>query len=360
MLSITDPLRLQAEGYEFLSNRRMKGYDPEITPLGTLFRERVAVLAGPELAAAFYNDDLFTREDAIPAFVQDTLFGRSGIQTLVGPSHLSRKRMFLQVLQDRDSSDLVRRVAANWDAACANWAGHSQSSLHESAARILFISVCEWLGVPLPPQEISTKTNWMIAMVDGFLPLGARHLRARLARRHAEHWIGELVTQWRLGLVPVGQRFDGLAAQGGERLDEHTLVVELLNLIRPVTAVSWYVTFAAHALQQWPEHRPRVVDPQFRLAFINEVRRYYPFVPFIGARAARNNEDADYVYPRELWRCSMSTANTTLHCGGTSLRPLSLSGSSRESTNRSCLSLRGVVTSQMGIGVLERTSRSPS
>jgi fatty-acid peroxygenase len=46
------------------------------------------------------------------------------------------------------------------------------------------------------------------------------------------------------------------------------------------------VSFAAHALHGKPEFCTRVAtDPAFTLAFVHELRRFYPFVPLLGARA---------------------------------------------------------------------------
>ncbi|EFL37606.1 cytochrome P450 152A1 [Streptomyces griseoflavus Tu4000] len=66
--------------------------------------------------------------------------------------------------------------------------------------------------------------------------------------------------------------------------------MELLNVVRPTTAVAWFVAFTAHALHTWPEHRAPLAegDPPFTAAFAHEVRRFYPFVPFLGGLAARD------------------------------------------------------------------------
>ncbi|MFI5841846.1 cytochrome P450 [Catenuloplanes sp. NPDC051500] len=65
--------------------------------------------------------------------------------------------------------------------------------------------------------------------------------------------------------------------------------VELLNIIRPTAAVSWFVTFMAHALHRWPEQRRALRDggADYARAFAHEVRRFYPFAPFVGGRAAK-------------------------------------------------------------------------
>jgi fatty-acid peroxygenase len=63
---------------------------------------------------------------------------------------------------------------------------------------------------------------------------------------------------------------------GGDLLPERVAAVELLNFIRPTVAVAWFVTFTAHALLRHPIREPE--------AFVHEVRRFYPFVPFLAAR----------------------------------------------------------------------------
>jgi fatty-acid peroxygenase len=68
--------------------------------------------------------------------------------------------------------------------------------------------------------------------------------------------------------------------------------VELLNIIRPTTALAWFVAFSAHAMIRWPQNKKRLADadPAFAEAFAHEVRRFYPFAPFIGGRAPREVE----------------------------------------------------------------------
>jgi fatty-acid peroxygenase len=47
-------------------------------------------------------------------------------------------------------------------------------------------------------------------------------------------------------------------ALDGELLPPGVAAVELLNVLRPTVAVALYVTFAAHALHQYPECRERI------------------------------------------------------------------------------------------------------
>ncbi len=50
----------------------------------------------------------------------------------------------------------------------------------------------------------------------------------------------------------------------------------------------WFVAYAAHALHRAPGIRDRLADEDdtaYAVAFAHEVRRFYPFAPFVGGRA---------------------------------------------------------------------------
>jgi fatty-acid peroxygenase len=75
------------------------------------------------------------------------------------------------------------------------------------------------------------------------------------------------------------------------RVDDPRLAaVELLNVLRPTVAVCWFVAFSGHALHRWPALRDRLRsgDPAYAEAFGHEVRRFYPFAPFVGGLAVRD------------------------------------------------------------------------
>jgi len=78
----------------------------------------------------------------------------------------------------------------------------------------------------------------------------------------------------------------------GECLAPRVAAVELLNVLRPTVAISVYVACVAHALQAHPEARMRIADgePGYLAAFVQEVRRYYPFFPAVAARVRRDFE----------------------------------------------------------------------
>ena len=69
-------------------------------------------------------------------------------------------------------------------------------------------------------------------------------------------------------------------------MDSEVAAVELLNVLRPAVAVAWYVTFAALALHDYPGCRQklRAGEDGYDELFVQEVRRSYPFFPFVGGR----------------------------------------------------------------------------
>lgn len=99
--------------------------------------------------------------------------------------------------------------------------------------------------------------------------------------------MSELVEVSRRGRSRRRPRWDAIVGtdHDGRQLSAHDAAVEVLNIVRPTTAVAWFVVFAAHALETWPELRTDLPDRRNVVAFVHELRRWYPFVPALGARA---------------------------------------------------------------------------
>ncbi|WP_116452949.1 cytochrome P450 [Blastococcus litoris] len=289
-------LQLLTRGYGWLPDRRRAtGRRTVGARLGGL---PVTAIEGPDAARFLYDEDHVHRAHAIPEPVQGTLFGKGAVHTLDGEAHRVRKSMFIGLLMREDGiASLVEQVEAAWDAAVPRWASRSEIVLIDQAARVLAGAVTRWAGIPLAEDEVPGLARDLVAMVDGFASGGPRHVRARRARGRREAWLAQLVRDVRHGAVtvPSGSAVEVVARHrdaDGERLDPRVAAVELLNIIRPTTAVAWFAAFSGHALIRWPENRKRLADgdPAFAEAWAHEVRRFYPFAPFIGGRAPREVE----------------------------------------------------------------------
>jgi fatty-acid peroxygenase len=191
----------------------------------------------------------------------------------------------------------VERVDTAWDDAARRWAGERRIVLMDAAAEVLTRGVCDWAAVPVTDEEVPALARDLTALVDGFATGAPRHWRARRVRQRREAWLAGIIEEVRSGerTPPPGSVLDVVSTHRdseGELLEPRVAAVEVLNVIRPTVAVSWFVGFAAHALHRWPEHRDRLCtgDRAFATAFAHEVRRYYPFAPFIGGRSPREVE----------------------------------------------------------------------
>ena len=78
--------------------------------------------------------------------------------------------------------------------------------------------------------------------------------------------------------------------------------IELINVLRPIVAISTYITFATLALQEHPEWKEKFLsgDSNNFEMFAQEVRRYYPFGPFLGARVRNDFQMNEYNFKKGM------------------------------------------------------------
>lgn len=135
-------------------------------------------------------------------------------------------------------------------------------------------------------------TKKLVLMVEGGAAIGPKHWASRRARRQTENALQELVSQYRQGLHDIDPSlplaaFADFQEPNGKVLPSHTVAVELINVIRPIVAVARYMVFAVMAMHEYPRCLEKLRNAgagRYRQHFIQEVRRYYPFFPFLAAR----------------------------------------------------------------------------
>ncbi|MFE9676652.1 cytochrome P450 [Streptomyces sp. NPDC006259] len=287
-------LPLLAKGYAWLPDRRRRTASPVVRT--RLMGQHAVALHGPDAVRFFYDERHVERGTALPGPVLSTLFGHGAVHTLDGGAHRARKDMFLSLLTGPQAvAGVVEEVTKAWDEAVPSWSGRPSVVLFDEVSRVLTRGVCRWAGIPLDDADQVARS--MVAMVDGFATPGPRHWRARRARARSEAWLGRLVEDVRDGdaVAPAGSALDVVVRHrdaDGRLLDPHTAAVELLNVIRPTVAVCWFVSYAGHALHRGPAIRERLCqdDSAYAVAFAHELRRFYPFAPFLGGRAVTDLE----------------------------------------------------------------------
>ena len=255
-------------------------------------------MTGPRAAEVFSDPELFQRSGAAPEPLQATLFGKGGVQGLDGAQHRHRKAMFMRVLSAEGVASLADLASTQWQRSTAEWAQRRQIDLYRASQTWLARSAFGWAGIPLRDEHETALRTRHIALLFDQAVSPWQHLRVRWARWRCEAWLAALVRDARLGRIALrpGSAAEAVSAYrgpDGKPLEPRIAAVELLNLVRPIVAVSVYVAFAGHALHAYPSMRALLGDrgprrDRFRDAFVQEVRRHYPFFPAVAARVRKD------------------------------------------------------------------------
>ena len=285
-----ETLALLSEGYEFIPNR-CEHHRSDLFET-RLMLTRAVCITGEEAAEVFYEPGRFTRKGALPQTTLRLLQDRGSAQVLDGEAHRWRKRMFMSLMSPEGIRRLNERADDCWRTRLGRWEGAHEVVLLGEVEEILCRAACAWAGVPLSESEAAQRTREFAAMIDGAGSVGPRNWRGHILRRRTERWIRDVVGRVRAGELdaPEGSAAHAIAfhrGPDGEPLEEEVAAVELINVLRPVVAVARFVTFAALALHEYPEcaRELRTGDDGHLERFVQEVRRFYPFFPFVGGRA---------------------------------------------------------------------------
>ncbi|TGA96117.1 cytochrome P450 [Sporolactobacillus shoreae] len=297
-------LALLNEGYLFIQNRARR-LQTDIFQ-SRLLAQNVICMTGPEAAKLFYNEELFVRKGAAPKRVQKTLFGQNGVQGLDGAVHKQRKHMFMKLMSPERLKVIVDLTKKQWMETSKKWVQKDQVVLFDEVQEMLCKIACEWAGVPISESEAKNRANDLGEMVDAFGAIGPRHWRGRGARARSEQWVGEIIEHIRNGELDPPKDTAAYAMAwhrelNGKRLETQIAAVELLNILRPIVAIATYIIFGAHALHEHPECMGKLQSGsgQYVQRFVQEVRRFYPFTPFVGARVRRDFAWKQYPFKSE-------------------------------------------------------------
>jgi fatty-acid peroxygenase len=290
---LDNSIKLLSEAYLFIPSRIRK-YNSEIFQT-RLMGQKVICMSGKKAATLFYDQNWFTRERAMPRRIQETLFGKNAIQTLTGAAHMHRKLLFMSIMAPDQIDKIVALTKKQWQKSAERWEEKNQVVLFDESAKLLFKVACKWAGVPLDKSEVKQRSEDMSAMIDAFGAVGPRHWKGRCARNRSECWARQIIQDVRSGkLIPST---DSALYQitwhkdlSDCLLDKQIAAVELINILRPITAIATYITFGALALHTYPSFKERLQqgDENYLTMFTQEVRRFYPFGPFLGARVHKN------------------------------------------------------------------------
>ena len=281
-------LPLLRDPYRFIS-RMARRCQADLFATRLLLQPAIC-MTGPAALQLFYDGERFQRAGAMPGPIQKTLLGVGGVQSLDDAAHRQRKHLLMSFMTPERIERLVALTGERWISCAAVWARVDSVDLYTASQELLTRALAEWIGLPLPDDEVRRRTRDLAALFDGAGAIGPRHFRARRARQRSERWLSALVERQRTGAAGAGAdtplaRIAGHREPDGDQLEPRVAAVEILNLIRPAVAISVYIVFIAHALATRPEWQDRLrqaAAPDIE-AFVHEVRRFYPFFPSLAA-----------------------------------------------------------------------------
>ena len=285
----TDPLpdstlAFRRDPYRFIS-RRCARFDSDVFQTRLMLEPAVCMI-GAEAAELFYDTSRFRREGAMPGRLKRVLFGKGGVQSLDGSAHRHRKALLLSLMSPESLDRLDALVRDGLRARVPRWSRAENVELCAELDGTVAEAVAIWCGVPVEGEDMAKRAAQMTRLFARAASVGPPYWRAFLDRRQLDRWTENLVRQTRAGRIdpPQGSALRVIAEwrdAEGEPLAEKVAGVELLNVLRPTTAVAVYMTFVAHALHV---HRMRPMSDDEIQRFVQEVRRTYPFFPALAAQ----------------------------------------------------------------------------
>jgi fatty-acid peroxygenase len=298
---IDHTISLMREGYLYILNRR-RSFNCDVFETRLLGKKAIC-MGGKDAAEIFYDPEKFQREGAAPHRLVETLFGKKGIQTLDGEHHRHRKEMFIALMSPTNIKGLADLVKEEWISAAKKWEQMNEVIFYEEVQKILSTAACRWAGVTVPEDEIKNLPNDLEALFESPAAMGPDHWKGRNARNRVEKWVGELINQVRDGKETPPEntalhRFSWFRESDGTLLDTETAAVEVINILRPIVAISIFLNFTLLSLHHYPEEKEKLKeqDDKYAKMFVQEVRRYYPFFPFVSAKVRKGFVWNDFTF----------------------------------------------------------------
>jgi fatty-acid peroxygenase len=291
------------DGFTFIMNRR-RAYNTDIFKI-PVPGMNIICFGGEDAAEAFYDQRKFLRKGAVPLPIQQTLTGVNAIHTTDDLQHHNRKALFMSLMTDHEMMRLQRIVRNQVEKASRSWVNSEKVILFDAISVVLCKAICEWAGVPLEPDSAEFRAQQFVSLVDAFGSIGARHIKGVKARSSLESWIAGIIQAFRSGVMETKvssalHLCSNYRETNGKLLDLKLAAIELINILRPTVAISWYVSFGATALfgnEKYKEDYRHRGAP-YQNSFINEIRRFFPFAPFMGAKVKDSFEWKNFQFPK--------------------------------------------------------------
>ena len=311
-LGLHNLYQLHNKGYGFLPYLEEKHFEP--APGwndAVMYKERIGgkkvyILRGQNGARLFYDSRKIKRAGALPKYILDTIFG-NGIHNMDNSHHLYRKELYREIMSHELLDRFVRIHSNLYITYMSKWRRSNKFVLYEEMQTLLAHTSHKWVGLfnfsNMSFEEIGNHYMRMIDAVGAYMPFPFHNnavSKGKSSRKIIEKEISSQVALHR-NSVKKFETGTPAAILADSDLSIHDVTVEIINLTRPCVAVAKFVAFAGHAAFKHSflvPHGPKTnvngngngngINKEALDSwkqgdnFVNEVRRLYPFVPFLG------------------------------------------------------------------------------
>jgi fatty-acid peroxygenase len=287
--------------YRFIS-KKLDSHNTDALETNLFFLKKAVILRGEEGARLFYNKEKFTRKKVMPGHVKNPLFGRGSIHGIDNEQHIHRKQMYLGLLNSNSISNFPEILENKWMERLARWQDSKEVVLLNEISEILCSAISEWTGFELPESNLSSFTKFNREMLESPGKFGPTHWYGRILRLRAEKDVGQYIQKIRKGEVEIDKSTAAYKIafykEDNKLLSLRQASIFLLNIIRPTVASARFVVFGALSLYENPRFKEKLKDEEFQEWYAHEVRRFYPFVPGLIAKARLNFTWKNYEFKK--------------------------------------------------------------
>lgn len=296
---LDNTLKVMKQGYLYTANQRQRLGAENLFETRVLGGKRAIVLNGKDAAELFYDNDKTERSGTLPKRLVNTLFGKGAIHTTTGKKHIDRKALFMSLMTEGNLKHLRELTRNHWYMNTQKMEQMDQVNIYrESIVQLTKIGT-KWAGVQAPEEKIEEIATDMDIMIDSFKGLGGAfkgYKESVNARKRVEDWLEEQIIETRKGKIfpPEGTalyEFAHWEDYKGNPMDSRLCGIDLMNTFRPLIAINRFVAFGMLAMHEHPISKEKMKsDDDYPYMFTQEVRRFYPFVPFLPGKAKTDIE----------------------------------------------------------------------
>lgn len=306
---IDNTAKIAKQGYLYTTNQRERlGVKDGVFETRALGGKKIIILSGKDGAELFYDNDKVERSGTLPKRVVNTLFGKGAIHTTTGKVHVDRKALFMSLMTEGNLQYLRELTRNHWLMNTQRMENMDQVNVYRESIILLTKVGTRWAGVQAPEKEIENIATDMDIMIDSFKAIGSAfkgYRASKAARRRVEDWLEDQIIQTRKGKIhpPKGTalyEFAHWKDYKGEPMDSRLCGIDLMNTFRPLIAINRFIAFGALAMHENPVAREKIKqDDDYAYMFAQEVRRFYPFVPYLPGKVKEDFQYKGYDFEKD-------------------------------------------------------------